>query len=635
MDRIQEHLIKLSDDFDKKGKKVCADTIDSLISSKSVQKVAQYVGVIGYVLKQNRAIANCIRRKKADSRSMQEKVLECLKEYQDGQNYNDTEWTQKYAQVIESKPELFNKSYIPFLKSIADASDITKEINKIKTANNTLKINGHHDSIINDLMKHYDSLSEYMSGGNSENFFKLAARPQRSNWSRFWNPSQTSWYNPLSWSAKKRSRGDESDTKFEMSEIIKNLENIKFNIQRMKTTISRVKSEASGYSAGTYQDLGSQTESTDIVKTIVSKVNELDSGDWHKSILSIQQLKHLLQEQSVKNSLNKEILDRTFKLVNSLYESADTVYQSIDTTQELMRDLRQRSTVIGTQFGLKGEGEPNPYGMSSPAEEYAALDRVLNQLYRNPFDDKTIWYAEKLHARLDDKLRYIERPEDLEMVDWLRNKEHASPTTGKLPPEFGQEQEEQTETNQPTALNPISQEQIEKTVNSINRSLIATPEDREKMLLLIANLHNVILNALGNSPHNSEIINNLFSGVADGINTPNNATNPVQNTPETNNVETPVTNETNPATNEIPKNDNEKIPDPNEDSWPPKGAVKTPLPDKLGSIYELIKIADILDKLDPKIGDILDEIIKKENKKDFDFKDFSSFSFPIKEEYSK
>ena len=117
MDKIiTDHLVKLSDSLDKAGKSQCSNIVDGLIKDRSITKIAQYVGVIGYVLKQNRAIANCVRKKRvANSGSMQEVVLDCLKEYQDGQEYGNNEWTAKYAQVIEDSPKDFGSSQTDFL----------------------------------------------------------------------------------------------------------------------------------------------------------------------------------------------------------------------------------------------------------------------------------------------------------------------------------------------------------------------------------------------------------------------------------------------------------------------------------------------------------------------------------------
>ncbi len=136
MDKIlTEHLIELSDSLDKAGKTQCSDIVDGLIKNKSVTKIAQYVGGIGYVLKQNRAMANCIRKKRvANSGSMQEVVLDCLKEYQTGHEYGNNDWTAKYAQVIEDSPDHFESSHTDLLNVIAGANNLEDHMKQVEEA---------------------------------------------------------------------------------------------------------------------------------------------------------------------------------------------------------------------------------------------------------------------------------------------------------------------------------------------------------------------------------------------------------------------------------------------------------------------------------------------------------------------
>ena len=155
MDSISEHLAQLSDGLDKAGQTKCADIVDNLIQNKSVVKLAQYVGVIGYVLKQNRAMGNCIRKKRASSTSsMQEVVLDCLKEYQDGQEYgNDNEWTKKYAQIIQQIPEKFETLGPEFLNILSEENQIDSHIDNIKKAHFLLKENNINDDLIESAIK--------------------------------------------------------------------------------------------------------------------------------------------------------------------------------------------------------------------------------------------------------------------------------------------------------------------------------------------------------------------------------------------------------------------------------------------------------------------------------------------------
>lgn len=149
----------MADRLDASGYPDCANCIDAALENKSLTKVAQYVGAIGYVLKQNRALGNCIRKKRvANSGPMQEVVLDCLKEYQDGQDYHDTEWTSKYAQVIQQKPECFDGSCREYIKAISELNNIESHVNMVRLAQNKLNEFGQQDTYLDQLLEHYDSL---------------------------------------------------------------------------------------------------------------------------------------------------------------------------------------------------------------------------------------------------------------------------------------------------------------------------------------------------------------------------------------------------------------------------------------------------------------------------------------------
>jgi len=158
------HLIKLADNLDKNQKSASADAVDNLIKQNSLNKVAQYVGAIGYVLKQERAMSNCIRRKRvANSGSMQEVVLGCLKEYQDGQDYHDTEWTSKYAQLVKKLPDKFSDIHVNFLHKIADQNNMSQHIYNIESTADSLKKDGVNDDYINNILSHVYELEFILS----------------------------------------------------------------------------------------------------------------------------------------------------------------------------------------------------------------------------------------------------------------------------------------------------------------------------------------------------------------------------------------------------------------------------------------------------------------------------------------
>jgi len=125
MEKLQEHLCKIADNLDKKGEFDAADIITEAIEKQSLVKVAQYCGFSGYALRQNRALANCFRRKRAKktNQSIHETVFECLKEYNDAQNFYETEWAKKYAEVVSRHP---NNAHIVFIKELSKINNISK-----------------------------------------------------------------------------------------------------------------------------------------------------------------------------------------------------------------------------------------------------------------------------------------------------------------------------------------------------------------------------------------------------------------------------------------------------------------------------------------------------------------------------
>lgn len=155
-----QHFVDLANELDAAGFHQCASAIDGALQQHSLTKVAQYVGAIGYVLKQERAMANCIRKKRAASTGpMQEVVLDCLKEYQDGQNFNDTEWTSKYAQVIKALPDKFAASKKCFISELNAFNGIDKHVEVARSVQKTLDVHNQNDRLLDQVLANYDDLN--------------------------------------------------------------------------------------------------------------------------------------------------------------------------------------------------------------------------------------------------------------------------------------------------------------------------------------------------------------------------------------------------------------------------------------------------------------------------------------------
>ena len=226
MDMLSNQLIKLADHLDKNKLVKCANEIDDILESRSLHKTAQYVGVIGYVLKQNRAMMNCIRKKRTASNDpMQKIVLGCLQEYQDGQDYHNTEWTKKYAEVVKRFPGKIKISHIDFITSLGINQKIEIHTDKLMKAASTLSSNGITDSSIHKVLNHLSMLLSivHKEADSKKKPLKLSAVPaERGWWDRFVNPEEVS-KNPFSWSEKGRDRGKQKEIERHIDGLTNNL----------------------------------------------------------------------------------------------------------------------------------------------------------------------------------------------------------------------------------------------------------------------------------------------------------------------------------------------------------------------------------------------------------------------------
>ena len=380
MDKISEQLIQLSDKLDKAGKTKCANAIDGLIEHQSLAKVAQYVGVIGYVLKQNRAMGNCIRKKRASSTgSMQEVVLGCLKEYQDGQQYDNNEWTSKYAQVVQQFPDQFTTSHIDFLETLAEENGIIQHIARVKQAQTMLTQNNEQNDCINQIAFDLESLERVLKEGDGDHRpFKLAA-PQspRSRWSRFWSPS---------WSRG----GKDKDTQFEMDAVLESLMNIQGDIQQIRGGISQMR-----YHSGVVQD-----------PNIQQRLQALSDTNWEQTINGIRDIQQSLGTLQQSNPADETALSLV-QASSQIEENIEQVFEEIRNVQQNMYNLRLRDPV-------KGRGN-----LKSATEEYADLSRALDRLYANPLDERSLHYSLKLHGRLEDTLNERAGAQDPSYDEWI------------------------------------------------------------------------------------------------------------------------------------------------------------------------------------------------------------------------
>ncbi len=377
MKQITDNLIQLSDNLDNAGKRKCANLVDGLIKNKSVTKVAQYVGVIGYVLKQNRAMGNCIRKKRvASSSSMQEVIMECLSEYQDGQSYGNNDWTAKYAQVVQQTSEHFDSSCTDFLEAIAEENKIGEHVEQMENAQKSLEADGFDKTIVSSVLSDLNALLK--EGDVAHRPFKVAA-PQspRSRWSRFWSPS---------WSRG----GKDKDTKYEMDIVSESIGDISRQVQRMRTNISHLREL-----------------SMDIPdKEFLKNVNSLSATNWNETIGRMKNMSQILSRIKEQSNSQRSIRAASL-LLYKMNKNVQNIYNLVSKVQRNMYNLRQREPV-------KGRGKNNP----SATNEFADLERALTRLYANPLDEKSLYYSHKLHGQLEDALNMRPAQNDREFGQW-------------------------------------------------------------------------------------------------------------------------------------------------------------------------------------------------------------------------
>lgn len=396
MSDINQHLISLADRLDKEGSVQCANIIDELIENQSLVKVAQYVGAIGYVLKQNRAIANCIRKKRvADAGSMQDVVLQCLKEYQDGQNYQNNEWTEKYAQILEKRPDLFSEIHLNFLSEVGKENEIQEHITRIQKASSLLEENSIDDDVINRILYHAQVLGEVLKKEVKDNApFKVAAPPQRSRWSRFWNPGEKDWWSPFSWGKDRevrRWRGEDIELDKEIDFLLSQFYNMKSILTRIQNEINNIRRLAV-YKRGYPQDKNTQE-----IHDVIQKLNPKDKEEI---IFDIGQLQRSIPYKEL-NLPYKKIMNRMVNFAKFLISTRQSLDKNLEDINSTLKSLGQRGQLLGRRpFRAPGQAEVI-------SNTFDLLQRIAGKLNQNPLDEEGLRLGIRTIARLNDVLNPV------------------------------------------------------------------------------------------------------------------------------------------------------------------------------------------------------------------------------------
>lgn len=398
MTHIENYLIELADKLDSLGKLSSANAVDNLIKTASLEKVAQYVGVIGYVLKQERAMQNCIRRKRASSSgAMQEIILSCLKEYQDGQDYTDDQWTSKYAQVIRKNPSLFKEAHLDFLATIGHDWDMETHVNNVRTAAGVLRDEQVDEEKINMILSHINTLGEILSkeAAGIARPFKSAAPSKRSWWSRFWNPGQKDTWSPLGWGdtgKRRRGYGDDLDLDTGIQYLVQQVSTIGNMARSTNRTIDRLKRQNKNLVEETAYY---SPENVATARRIRQTIEDLDPADWDKTS---KQILELARETQGAKTYNADLFNKVVEFAKHLNKLRANIDDSIDNIYAAMHDIRGHQAMLGARpYGAKNQGE-------MIAKEYSVLGSVLDKITQNPLDLRGHSLALQQINRLNDVL---------------------------------------------------------------------------------------------------------------------------------------------------------------------------------------------------------------------------------------
>jgi hypothetical protein len=588
---ISDHLLKLADRLDTEDKRACADAIDQLIKTASVEKVAQYVGVIGYVLKQNRAIGNCVRKKRvASNRPMQEVVLECLSEYQDGQNYQNTEWASKYAECVKKEPRLFETSHLTYLATIAEENSIGEHLENVRTAATVLQENDIEDEMISKVLSHAETFGEILRKESQSRPFELTAPrlpSRRTKWQRRFNPTEKTW-NPLSWFRSRRERGQDQETTAEMAIIASELHEITRIAQQMRTAMFRLKNQVGGYLAGSFENLPASTndeaaqtflrEDSQLVNSVTELINKLNPNDWNASILAIHQLQWLLNNRKIRNQYNQTIYDQAAFLASDLAENIDVIYEKLETLQEIMSTLGQREPILGTELASDPTERANPGVDYSAVEEFGVLERVLDKIYRNPFDEEAHYEAKRAHARLERKLRYAE-PQAAPAPS-SQAPSQAQPTPGT--------QQRPNARPEPTT-GPVNQDRVNNTSNWLRNHM----SEHNITVEALEDAFRAVIRGLGNETPISDETVNYINAIFDHLRQPAGETgDPILDALPTEESVRPYGGQTPGEGIDLGEAGEER--------------------NEAATIENLVKIADLMDRVDPDIANLIDQFIEEQ-----------------------
>lgn len=230
MDKLLIQMIQLADKLDRKSSKKAVEMLDSCIKTAGLIKQAQYVGVQGYWVKQERCFVNCYnakRRKSSGKASPQECFFDCLDEYQEAMVGSvETDSWSKYAGISTSTPGqgdsiqglntgtvgghvATGKEIIEKLEKIQEKRKASKDSVKVADVKNFFKeakeyeteayINEMNEKLRKELVDLGDYLDSVDMVAESDTITKIASITKEAQWLRSLKRSLENWGDAAGW----------------------------------------------------------------------------------------------------------------------------------------------------------------------------------------------------------------------------------------------------------------------------------------------------------------------------------------------------------------------------------------------------------------------------------------------------
>ena len=157
MENQIENIVKIASAAEDKGLLKQASALDSISKKMVMTKFAQYVGIQGYWIKNERCWSNCYRQKRATSKKAAQEVwVECQKEYADSINNPKSTWS-KYANEVAPLTKFASSNHEKVAGKIIATE---KEYFETKVAEKVASGSEYHTAVYNTIQERSDKYAE-------------------------------------------------------------------------------------------------------------------------------------------------------------------------------------------------------------------------------------------------------------------------------------------------------------------------------------------------------------------------------------------------------------------------------------------------------------------------------------------